>query len=61
MEHRELSNGYVIPSICYGTDIVDYRTTITGKLNKNFRFFAKKGLTFPARSGILSKLCVTRR
>jgi len=41
MEHRELSNGYAIPSICYGTDIVDYRTTITEKLNRNLRFWAK--------------------
>lgn len=38
MEYRVLSNGYRIPYICFGTDIVDYRTSYTEKMRKELRF-----------------------
>lgn len=31
MEYKVLSNGYKIPSICFGTDIVDYRSSFSDK------------------------------
>ncbi len=42
MEYRKLSNEYRIPSICFGTDIVDYRDSIGGKTKQELKYIAKK-------------------
>ena len=41
MEYRILSNGYKIPSICFGTDIVDYKTSFIGRIKQRIKFIVK--------------------
>lgn len=42
MEYKKLINGYELPLICYGTDIVDYRSTLIGKMKKEVKYIIKK-------------------
>ena len=42
MEYRNLSNDYSLPVICYGTDIVDYQTSLVGKIKKESKLMIKK-------------------
>lgn len=42
MEYRNLSNDYSLPVICYGTDIVDYQTSLVGKIKKETKLMIKK-------------------
>lgn len=41
MEYRVLSNGYKIPSICFGTDIVDYKLSFKERAKQEIKFAAK--------------------
>ena len=41
MEYKVLSNGYKIPDICFGTDIVDYKTTFAEKTKQNVKYIVK--------------------
>lgn len=41
MEYKTLFNGYKIPSICYGTDIVDYKTSDIEKFKYQMKFVTK--------------------
>lgn len=44
MEKRELVNGYQLPLICFGTDIVDYRSSLSGRFKQFSRYMIKKCL-----------------
>lgn len=37
MEYVELSNGYKIPYVCFGTDIVDYRDSCSEKIKQSIK------------------------
>ena len=41
MDYRVLSNGYKIPCICYGTDIVDYKSSRIDRAKQNIKFLIK--------------------
>ena len=41
MEYKVLSNGYKIPSICFGTDIVDYRSSFSDKTKQKIKFIIR--------------------
>ena len=44
MQYRILSNGYKIPNICFGTDIVDYKVTFTERAKQKTKFALKSVL-----------------
>lgn len=44
MEYRTLCNGYKIPCICYGTDIVDYKVSSIEKLKQQMKIVVKSAL-----------------
>lgn len=44
MEYKVLSNGYKIPDICFGTDIVDYKTTFAEKAEQEVKCIVKSVL-----------------
>lgn len=41
MDYTVLSNGYAIPSICFGTDIIDYKESFAGKAKAEAKYVAK--------------------
>jgi len=42
MENIKLKNGYELPNICYGTDIVMYSSTTLGKIKRFLQFIVRK-------------------
>lgn len=61
MDKIVLSNGYKIPNLCYGTDIVDYRPTYTGKIKQFVKYmimiFLKKDTKRIKRGRGIIKCC----